>query len=404
MSIATDTQALPLSGVRVIELAQFLSGPLCGMLLGDWGAEVVKVEQPGSGDETRRQGPPFLCGVGAYFLSCNRNKKSVTLDLKKPKGKQLFLELIRQSDILIENLRPGAMEKLGLSYEDTRDVNPSIIYCSISGFGHSGPYMKKGGYDQVIQGMSGIMSITGEKDGPPVKVGAAISDIAAAMYAFASILMCLYERQVSPDWRGRHLDIAMLDCAISWLTFQAQRYFLSGEIPERMGTQHPLVSPYECYRTKDGFVNISAGNDRLFADLCEVLGLSRLPQDQRFKSNPDRVVNRRELNAILEPEIEKLSTSEIVEKLNEKGVPAGPVFDISQVFADEHVISRGMKAEVWHPVMGNIPQIGSAIKLSGFEWYPRTPPPLLGEHTDEVLTWLGKSDAEIANLRREGIV
>lgn len=387
-----------LKGVRVLEICQFMSGPYCCMLMADEGAEVIKIERPGEGDETRRQGPPFLAGEGIYFISVNRNKKSVALNLKSPAAVRAFKKLAETADVVVENMRPGTMDRLGLGYDDISQVNPSIIYCSVSGFGQDGPYGRRGGYDQIIQGMSGLMSITGERDGPPVKVGLPITDIAASMFSFGAINMALFNREKTGE--GVHIDVSMLDSAVSWMTFQAGRYLATGEIPQRMGSEHPLVAPYRTYKCNDGeYINIGAGNDRLFANLCRVLRREDLIEDPRFVKNPDRVGNRAALDGILQEEFMKRSREEWLKALDEAGVPSGPIYDMSQVFADPQVKARDMLVEIPHPEIGPYKTFGKAIKIKGDgdrESFQAAP--ALGQHNEEVLGGLGYSPKEIAEM------
>ena len=382
-----------LEGVKVLEVCQFMSGPYCGMLLADHGAEVIKIERAGEGDETRRQGPPFINGVGIYFMSVNRNKKSVALNLKSAEGINAFKRLAKDADVVMENMRTGVMERLGLGYEAIKKVNPSIIYCSVTGFGHYGPYAERGGYDQIIQGMSGLMSITGEKDGAPVKVGIPITDICASMFAFGSINMALYNRTKTKE--GSFIDISMLDCAVSWLTFQAGRHLATGEIPERMGSSHPLVVPYKAYKCKDEYLNIGGANDQNFARICRVLERTDLIKDTRFKSNPDRVKNRKELDAIIEHELSRKTRDQWLEEFMAAGLPCGPINNIKDVFEDPHIIARGMLEEVEHPVVGSYKTFGKAIKVENEAKKKFIYAPSLGEHTEEVLGKLGYTPEEI---------
>lgn len=387
-----------LKGITVLEVCQFMSGPYCCMHLADEGAEVIKIERAGEGDETRRQGPPFLAGEGIYYMSVNRNKKSVALNLKAPEAVEAFKRLAKQADVVVENMRPGTMDRLGLGYAQIKEVNPSIIYCSISGFGQDGPYGERGGYDQIVQGMSGLMSVVGERGRAPVKVGVPITDISGSMFAFAAISMALFHRQRTG--KGIHLDISMLDCSISWTTFQAGRHLATGEIPERMGSEHPLVVPYRAYNCQDGeYINIGCGNDRLYAGFCKVLGREDLITDPRFVKNPDRVKNRQVLDEIIQAELMKRTRDEWLADLEKAGVPSGPIYNMKDVFRDPHVQARKMLLEIEHPAIGSFNTFGKAIKYRGEEDRDKfTHPPALGEHTEEVLKNAGYTPEEIQKM------
>lgn len=393
----------PLKGVRVLDLSRVLTGPFCSMILSDLGAEVIKVEMPGEGDDTRTY-PPFIGGLSSYFMSVNRGKKSVTLDLKKAEAREAIYRLAERSDIFLENFRPGVTARLGVDYENIRKVNPGIIYCSISSFGQTGPYASWPGYDIIIQGMGGLMGITGEPGRPPVRVGIAISDIGAGMWAAIAILAALRVREKTGV--GQYIDISLLDGVVSWMTYAAGIYFATGRPPERMGSAHPSMVPYQAFEAGDGkYLLIAAGNDRLWATLCEGMGLKELAEDPRFSTMDRRVENRGELIPILEGEFRKRPRDEWLERLRRLGFPCGPVYTLDEVFRDPHVLSRGMLIEMEHPELGVIKQIGPPMKFSETPCTVGSPPPRLGEHTEEVLRAVaGYSDEEIERLRRASAI
>jgi formyl-CoA transferase len=393
----------PLRGIRVLDLSRVLAGPFCSMILSDLGAEVIKVEMPGEGDDTRTY-PPFIGGLSSYFMSVNRGKKSVTLDLKKAEAREAIYRLAERSDIFLENFRPGVTARLGVDYENIRKVNPGIIYCSISSFGQTGPYASWPGYDIIIQGMGGLMGITGEPGRPPVRVGIAISDIGAGMWAAIAILAALRVREKTGV--GQYIDISLLDGVVSWMTYAAGIYFATGRPPERMGSAHPSMVPYQAFEAGDGkYLLIAAGNDRLWATLCEGMGLKELAEDPRFSTMDRRVENRGELIPILEGEFRKRPRDEWLERLRRLGFPCGPVYTLDEVFRDPHVLSRGMLIEMEHPELGVIKQIGPPMKFSETPCTVGSPPPRLGEHTEEVLRAVaGYSDEEIERLRRASAI
>ncbi len=393
----------PLSDVQVLDLTRVLAGPYASMWLADMGADIVKVERPGSGDDTRTYGPPFIDGESAYFLSINRNKKSLTLNFKKPEGKKILRRLIEQSDVLLENFRPGTLERAGFGYEDVREYAPDIIYTSISGFGQSGPWKNEPGFDLSIQGLSGLMSLTGDPDGPPTKFGTSISDLLSGIYAAMGTAMALYHRERTGE--GQHVDVGMLDSMVSLLTYQAGRYFATGEIPERMGNFHPNISPYETFRTADGYFNLAIGNDSLFDQFCELIGREDLAEDERFRSNPDRVDHQEEIHEIIERETRQKTTDEWLELLAEAGIPAGPIQNVEEVVDHEQVRSRDMVETVEHPSAGPVKVTGVPIKMSETPGEVEDPPPELGQHTEELLTErLGYDSDDIERLREDGVL
>ena len=334
----------PLEGIKVLDLSRALAGPYCTMMLADMGAEVIKIEMPERGDDSRAWGPPFIEGESAYFISVNRNKKSMTLNLKKEKSIEIVHRLIKQSDVLIENFRPGTMEKLSLSYDEVKEINPKIIYCSISGFGQDGPYRLLPGMDQVLQGMGGLMSITGEPDGPPVKVGVAVADIAGGMFAAYGIVVALFNRETGG--KGQMIDLSLLDCQVAWLTYRAGSFFASGEIPKPLGSGHPVIVPYQAFKAKDVYVNVAAGNDQLWQKFCKALGLENLMNEQQFATNAMRVKNREEIIEIIGDVICNKKADEWLKILTEAGVPCGPIYNMDKIFSDPQVLHREMVKEL----------------------------------------------------------
>jgi crotonobetainyl-CoA:carnitine CoA-transferase CaiB-like acyl-CoA transferase len=398
-----NTYSPPLTGIRILDLSRVLAGPFCSMILGDLGAEVIKVEIPGQGDDSRGY-PPFQDRESSYFLSVNRNKKSITLNLKTVEGKEVIYELVKKSDVILENFRPGVAKRLGLDYDTVRKFKPEIIYASISSFGQTGPYSQFPGYDLIIQGMGGLMGITGEENRPPVKIGVAITDIGAGMWAAIAILAALKSR--IEKGIGQYIDISMFDGSIAWMSHIAGSYFVSGEIPHRIGSAHPSIVPYQAFLTKNkSFILVAAGNDRLFKILCEALKLKHLVEDSRFKTNNKRVENRDILLKILSEKFLKKTRDEWIEILQRTGFPTGPVYDIREIFSDPQVLHRKMLYEVDHPVMGNIKQIGTPMKFSKTPCVLDAYPPQLGEHTLEVLrNIVGYKDNKILKLKEEGVI
>lgn len=393
----------PLKGVRVLDLSRVLAGPFCAMTLADLGAEVIKVEIPGRGDDTRAY-PPFVNGVSSYFMSINRGKKSVTLNLKTDEGREVFIKLAEKCDVLLENFRPGVMKRLGVDYEVLSEVNPRLIYCSISSFGQTGPYATWPGYDLIVQGMGGLMGITGEPGSPPVRIGVAITDLGAGMWAVIAILSALRTRE--RDGNGQYLDISLLDGSVSWMTYVAGNYFATDSVPPRMGSAHPSIVPYQAFEAGDGrSLLIAAGNDRLWALLCRGLGLEALKDDPRYVSGDKRVENREMLITFLQEEFLKRSRDEWLEDLRAIGFPCGPVYTVDEIFADPQVLHRGMLMEMDHPEAGRIKQIGPTIKFSRTPCTVGSSPPRLGEHTVEVLRDIaGYTDEDIEELARANAI
>jgi crotonobetainyl-CoA:carnitine CoA-transferase CaiB-like acyl-CoA transferase len=402
----------PLSGIRIFDLSRILAGPSATQLLGDLGADVIKIERPGQGDDTRAWGPPYLkdeagrdTGESAYYLSCNRSKRSLTLDIAKPEGQALARRLIAISDVVIENFKAGDLARYGLDYESLKDQFPKLVYCSITGFGQTGPYAPRAGYDILIQAMGGIMSITGAADGPPMKVGVAIVDVMCGMYASVAILAALRHRDQTGV--GQFIDLALLDTQVAWLVNQGANYLISGKAPGRLGNAHPNIVPYTVMPAADGWFVLGVGNDAQYAKFCDFAGRPDLAKDVRFRSNADRVKNRAVLYPMLEELTRARTQSAWVEGLSKLGVPAGPVNTIDQVFADPQVQARGMRIEMLRDGVdgGAVPMIGNPINFSETPVEYRNPPPRLGEHTQEVLsTTLGLSPEEIAGLRARAVI
>lgn len=390
-----------LEGIRVLDVSRVLTGPYCSLMLADLGAEVVKIEMPRRGDDTRAWGPPFLGGESAYFLSVNRNKKSVTLNLKAPEGRKILLELAARSDVFLENFAPGVAERLGAGYAAVRMANPSIVYCSISGFGQDGPYRDHPAYDLILQGLGGLQGITGEPGAAPVRIGVAVADIAGGMFAAYAIAAALVHRARSHE--GEYLDVSLLDSQLAWLTYMAANYFATGKDPERAGSRHPTIVPYQAFATRDGFINVAVGNDDIFQRFCAAIGRPDLGQDPRFATNPKRVENRGVLEPLLEPIFRGRTTGEWQSALNEHAVPAGPVYRISDIASDPQVRARHMVLELPHRKAGTNRQFGPPFR-SSHDREEHTPAPLLGEHTDEVLVSLGYKPEQIAELRRRSVV
>ncbi|MCK0507560.1 CaiB/BaiF CoA transferase family protein [Aromatoleum anaerobium] len=403
-----------LSHIRVLDLSRILAGPWAGQILADLGADVIKVERPGEGDDTRHWGPPFLkdthgndTDVAAYFLCANRNKRSITVDMTKPDGRQLLRDLAGKCDVVLENFKHGGLARHGLDYASLKVVNPRLVYCSITGFGQDGPYAARAGYDFLIQGLGGLMSLTGRPDdepgGGPMKVGVALTDILTGLYAANAVQAALASRDKTGE--GQHIDLALLDVQIACLANQAMNYLTTGVSPGRLGNAHPNIVPYQDFPTDDGYMILAIGNDAQFARFCEAAGDASLAADARFATNKARVGHR----AVLIPLLNKLTirrtTADWIARLEALGVPCGPINTLADVFADPQVRSRGLRVDLPHPLAGTVPQVASPMRLSATPVEYRRPPPLLGEHTDEILSSLLALPAErIARLRNDNVI
>jgi crotonobetainyl-CoA:carnitine CoA-transferase CaiB-like acyl-CoA transferase len=390
----------PLDGITVLDLTRVLSGPYCTMLLADMGARVIKIEQPGKGDDTRAWGPPFLEGESAYFLSINRNKESVTLDFKKPDGRAILDRLIAKSDVLVENFRPGTLGKIGLDFNTVQAAHPRLVYCSVSGFGQTGPRSHQPGYDAVMQGEGGLMSITGPADGPSFRLGVAIADIVSGMFAAYGTAMALFAREKTG--RGQNVDVAMLDSVMALLTYQAGNFFASGRIPGRLGNRHPSIVPYETFAASDGEFVLAVGTDDQWRKFCAVAGLA---EDSRFATNRQRVTGYDDLRPIVADRLQRKSRQYWIDRLGGAGVPCGSVRNFQELFADPQVTAREMVARLQHPTIGAMQVLGVPVKLSDTPGGIDAPPPRLGEHTDAVLrNDLGMDTDTIHQLRAQGVV
>jgi crotonobetainyl-CoA:carnitine CoA-transferase CaiB-like acyl-CoA transferase len=407
----------PLTHIKVIDLSRVLAAPWAAQNMADLGAEVIKVERPGKGDDSRAFGPPWLkdadgndTSESAYFLSANRGKKSITADISQPDGAQIVRDLAKHADVLIENYKTGDLARYGLSYDELAKLNPRLIYCSVTGFGQTGPYRERAGYDFMVQGMGGIMSVTGERDalpgGGPQRVGVPIIDIITGMYA--SIAMCAaiaHRDRPGSDGHGQYIDMALLDSCVALLANQGANYLSSGTPPERIGNAHPNIVPYQTFRSSDGDVILAAGNDNLFRKFCAAAGSPALADDARFATNAVRVEHRVVLGELLAEIFLRRTTSEWVESLEQAGVPCGPINNIAQVFADPQVQARGLKIEMEHVLGSKAPLVRSPMRFSGTELEFKVPPPMLGQHNEEILTQrLGRSAAQVADLKARKII
>jgi crotonobetainyl-CoA:carnitine CoA-transferase CaiB-like acyl-CoA transferase len=402
----------PLAGLRVFDLCRILAGPTCTQLLGDLGADVIKIERPGAGDDTRKWGPPYLkgkdggdTGESAYYLASNRNKRSVTIDIAKPEGQALAKRLIAKCDVMIENFKVGDMARYGLSHPDLKATQPGLIYCSITGFGQTGPYAPRAGYDMLAQGLGGIMSVTGEPDRPPMKVGVGIADVMCGMYATVAILGALHHREKTGE--GQFIDLSLLDSQVAWLVNVGLNYLVSREVPQRVGNQHPNIVPYDVLPCADGFIILAVGNDAQYRKFCAFAGAPELAADPRFATNELRVRNRRAIYDLLPDVTRRKTQAEWVDGLAGLGVPCSPVNNVDQVFADPQVRHRKMQISMPHPLSasGTVDLIGNPIKYAATPVDYALPPPSCGQHTDEVLTeLLAMPAAEIAGLRKRDVI
>jgi len=401
----SDTQStdLPLTGYRVLDLSRILAGPICTMMLGDQGAEVIKVERPGSGDDTRTWGPPFSGGESAYYLCCNRNKRSIVVDLRESAGQQLVRDMANVCDVLVENFTPGLTKRFGLDYEALRKTNPKLVYASITAYGQNGPYRDRPGYDMVLSAVGGLMGITGEQDGNPCKVGVAITDVLTGVHASGAITSALLWRERSG--RGQHLDISLLDVQVSGLVNIASNYLVAGKEAQRWGTQHESIVPYQVFPTQDRPIAIAVANQKMWESFCKVVGKDDWLADPRFESNPLRVENREILLPMIHELFAEKSCDEWMDLLVGAAIPAGPVNNMEHLFADPQVLHRNMIAEVEHPTIGTLRLAGIPVKFSETPGIIRRPPPLCGQHTDEVLAeLLDYSTDRIEELKAQGVV
>ena len=400
----------PLSHLRVLDLSRVLAGPWAGQLRADMGAEVIKVERPGEGDDTRGWGPPFLkdeqgsdTSEAAYYLSANRGKRSVTIDFTQPEGQELVRRLAAKCDVVLENFKVGGLAKYGLDYASLKELKPDLVYCSITGFGQDGPYAQRAGYDFLIQGMGGLMSLTGEPGGQPMKVGVALTDIFTGMYAGFAILAALAQRDRTGQ--GSHIDLALLDVQVAVLANQASNYLVGGKVPQRLGNAHPNIVPYQAFPTKDGHIILAVGNDGQFRRFCHSAGRPDLGTDPRYATNVERVRNRAELVPILEALLASRPSAQWIEALEAAGVPCGPINDLAGVFADPQVAHRGLKTRLDHPLAGGIDLVANPIRFDGKQALSHGAPPLLGADTREVLAgWLDMDEGEMARLKDAGVV
>ncbi|MHB1651259.1 MAG: CaiB/BaiF CoA transferase family protein [Desulfitobacteriaceae bacterium] len=392
----------PLTGIKVLELSRTLAGPFASMLLGDLGAEIIKVEQPGSGDETRNFVPPTWGDESCYYLSLNRNKRGMTLNLKTVEGREIVRRLVGESDVLVENFRTGTMEKFGLGYDLLKELNPRLVYCAVSGFGRTGPMKDDPAYDLLMQGFAGLMSVTGEPGGPPVKVGFSIADLATGLYAALGIMTALFQREKSGQ--GQMVETSLLESLISLQSYLAYGYFATGKASQKWGSAHPNMAPYQAFKAKDGYFIIAIPNDGLWRKMCDALDLQELKDHPKFAVNSARVAHREELINSLNGYTAQHNSQVIIEKLNKAGVPAGPINSIAEILNHPQVLHREMVQDVEHPTIGMMKLLGIPIKLSDTPGSIRLAPPTLGQHTSEILSGLGYSETEVNKLRELGVL
>jgi formyl-CoA transferase len=403
ISLAGENVNQLLAGVRVLDLTRVVAGPYCTMVLGDLGAEVIKVEAPGRGDDTRHWGPPFTAGQSAYFLCVNRNKRSLTLNLKTEQGLEILKTLLRQADVLVENFRVDTLAEWGLTYEALQRLRPGLIYCTITGYGYTGPYRHRAGYDFAIQAEGGLMSITGPPDGEPYKVGIAIADISAGLYAANAILASLYARERTGS--GQRIDISLLDSQVAGLTYAASSYLVAGQTPERYGNAHPNIVPYQVFKARDRSFVLAVGNDSQWHKFCQAMGRPDWAEDERFATNAARVKNRASVAAMLAAFFAERDLKEWLVELEKIGIPAAPINTIDQVFADPQVQARGLRIEVDHPTIGTLAMVGSPLNIQTAPPQVRYPPPLLGQHTGDILReMLAYDELTLNRLHQEGVI
>ena len=397
-----DTRNMPLTGVRVLDLGRHLAGPTCAMWLGDLGADVIKIENPERGEDGRGSGPPFFNGESAFFLSANRNKRSLTLDVKRPEGQEIFRRLADTADVVVENFRPGVMDALGIGYLAVSEQNPRIIYCSISGYGADGPFAERPGFDQIIQGTSGLMSVTGFEDGEPVRVGIPIADLLTGLFGAYGVLAALQARERTG--RGQVVNTSLLESMVGMLSFQAVRYLNGGGVPPPAGNHHPINAPYGVYKTRDGYITLGATGDKRWGTFCNLLGTPQWIDDPRFATNGGRFENRYQLAKLIEEKLQARTSDEWERILNENGIPCGPIYHMDEALEHPQVHHRQMVVEREHPTMGIVRLLGLPVKLSETPGDVQRVPPLLGQHTDEILRDIGLSDADLTRLRENKVI
>ncbi len=411
-----STPIAPLDGIKVLDLSRVLAGPWCAQMLGDLGADVTKVERPIAGDDTRHWGPPYLptddgetTDQASYYTACNRNKRSITIDMASPEGQALIIEMAKEADILVENFKVGGLKGYGLDYESLKKLNPRLIYCSVTGFGQTGPYAPRAGYDLMVQAMSGMMSITGHADGEPgggpLKVGVAVTDVFTGIFSCSAILAALYARDRTGE--GQHIDMALLDVGMSVLANQAVGYLNANDVPQRAGNIHPSVAPYQDFPSKDGNVLLAVGNDGQFARFCAATGNDAWAKDVRFIKNSDRITNRKALLALMYPLMKTKTTAEWIKLLEDKAVPCGPINNIAQAFDDPQVKARGLHIQTPRNAgdgITSISTVASPLRLTATPPVVRRPPPVMGQHTDEILAEMGRTPTQIAELHAKGVV
>jgi len=393
----------PLKGVRVIDLTRIIAGPYCSMILGDLGAEIIKVEQPKIGDESRAWGPPWVKEMSAYFISINRNKKSLTLNLKHPQGIEILKNLARKADVLLENFRPGTMEEMGVGYEVLRGMNPGLVYCDMTGYGAEGPYRDKPGVDVIVSAIGGLMSITGEPGGAPVKVGVPLTDVLTGLYAFGAIASALLLRKETG--RGQRISINLLAMQLATLINIGSNYLIGGIIPQRWGSAHPNIVPYEAHPAKDDYLIFGVVNERMWKSFCDLLGMEELKDDPRFSENFRRIENRQTLSEIIDRKMAEKTVDEWIPLFDQAGIPCGPINSFDRVFSDPQVLHLGLVKEVEHPYYGKVKIVGPPATFSESKIGIQSPPPMLGEHNQEILTQLlGYSDEQVQALKDQGII